>query len=233
MIKENSAAYGGGIYCQYSSLFITNTIIEGNKAEKPEKNGLGGGIVCNVSSFPTIINSLITKNSADYGSAMNCFEGAKPAIFYSTITDNYPGKSASLSAANDGKINIASSIVWGNGENQIAGPAEVEYSNVQGGFEGNGNIDSDPLFISGPWGDYYLSCQEAGQATDSPCIDSGKEDLIYGKPYEMTTRTDGIFDKSDVDMGYHYSPLIQFGLYKSPNKLKFKAGDSVEVPHGP
>ena len=45
----------------------------------------------------------------------------------------------------------------------------------------------------------------------------------------MTTRTDGIFDKGEIDMGYHHPPHIQFGLYKSPNKLKFKAGDSVEI----
>ena len=36
--------------------------------------------------------------------------------------------------------------------NQLAGVVNVSYSNVQGGWTGTGNIDADPLFVSGPTG---------------------------------------------------------------------------------
>ena len=42
----------------------------------------------------------------------------------------------------------------------------VTYSDIQGGYAGEGNIDADPLFVAPDDGDYHLS---AG----SPCIDAG------------------------------------------------------------
>ncbi len=79
----------------------------------------------------------------------------------------------------------------------------VTYSDIQGGWCGDGNIDADPLFAVGSLGDYYLSHKQAGQDDDSPCIDGGN-----GRPEELglkktTTRTDGKKDKRRVDMGYH------------------------------
>ena len=49
------------------------------------------------------------------------------------------------------------------------------YSNVQGGYEGEGNIDNDPLFVTGVADDYYLSQTAAGQAENSPCVDVGSQ----------------------------------------------------------
>ena len=69
------------------------------------------------------------------------------------------------------------------------------------GWQGTGNINSDPLFVTGPLGDYYLSQIAAGQAQNSPCVDTGDpaSSMIIG-----TTRTDEIQDSGVVDMGYHY-----------------------------
>ena len=47
-------------------------------------------------------------------------------------------------------------------------PPTVTYSDVYGGWEGEGNIDEDPLFID-PAGDDY--CLQAG----SPCIGAGSD----------------------------------------------------------
>jgi hypothetical protein len=62
-------------------------------------------------------------------------------------------------------------------------------------------IDADPLFVTGPQGNYYLSQIAAGQGTDSPCVDTGDpaSHMIVG-----TTRTDEVPDSGVVDMGYHY-----------------------------
>jgi hypothetical protein len=40
---------------------------------------------------------------------------------------------------------------------------------------GAGMIDADPLFVTGLEGDYYLSQIAAGQASDSPCVDTGSQ----------------------------------------------------------
>lgn len=56
-------------------------------------------------------------------------------------------------------------IFWGN-ENNFAYRSTLLYCDFDGGFEGEGNIDDDPLFVNPDEGDYHLS-------EDSPCIDTG------------------------------------------------------------
>jgi len=86
----------------------------------------------------------------------------------------------------------------------INGTVLFTYSCVEGGLSGTGNIDEDPLFVTGPDGDYYLSQTAAGQPTTSPCVDAGDpaSAMITG-----TTRTDGIQDEGIVDMGYHFAVM--------------------------
>ena len=91
----------------------------------------------------------------------------------------------------------------------------VSYSNVEGpewniyvmsGCTldwGSGNIDSNPLFVSGPLGDYYLSQVAAGQVSDSPCVDMGSDTAANLGLDDVTTRSDGLSDEGIVDMGYH------------------------------
>jgi len=44
--------------------------------------------------------------------------------------------------------------LWSNTPNQMNGNPNISYSDIQGGWEGVGNIDEDPLFASpGYWAD--------------------------------------------------------------------------------
>lgn len=65
-------------------------------------------------------------------------------------------------------------------------------------------IVADPLFVTGPRGDHYLSQAAAGQAATSPAVDagSGPASDLPGR----TTRTDGVPDAGAIDAGYHYAP---------------------------
>lgn len=67
-------------------------------------------------------------------------------------------------------------------------------------FVNYGNISEDPNFVDG----YHLSQVAAGQLVDSPCVDAGS-DLANNLGLDTyTTRTDHVFDRGIVDMGYHY-----------------------------
>jgi hypothetical protein len=63
------------------------------------------------------------------------------------------------------------------------GPGEIQatYCNVEGGWEGEGNIDADPLFVDPDNDDYRL-------AAGSPGIDAGDNTAV---PLEITTDLDG------------------------------------------
>jgi hypothetical protein len=112
------------------------------------------------------------------------------------------GLSCNRPSVSNPKVRIISCIFWGNGTGRITGVADavtVTYSDVQGGWLGEGNIDVEPLFLDeGHWasgkpddpnddswveGDYHLKSQagrwdaasESWVIDDvtSPCIDTG------------------------------------------------------------
>jgi flagellar hook assembly protein FlgD len=98
--------------------------------------------------------------------------------------------------------NVVNSIVRNNTNVQIPvseyeGFTTVEYSNIQGGFDGQGNIDEDPLYVNAANHDYHLTVQ-------SPCIDTGHPDND-GDGISCNTDTDDQDpDGTTLDMGCYY-----------------------------
>ncbi|MDP7246795.1 MAG: hypothetical protein QF389_09500, partial [Planctomycetota bacterium] len=78
-----------------------------------------------------------------------------------------------------------------------SGTPLITYSDIEGGWEGEGNIDTDPLFNE----DYTL---QAG----SPCIDAGDPNTIP----TGSTSVDGNPDVGIVDMGYHHPEIIRLAV---------------------
>jgi len=217
----NALPDGGAIYCEASVLTIENCIIENNSC-----TAFGGGICCKANSNAMITNCLVTGNSClDKGGGVFC---SASDITISNIT--VEGNSASnfggglmMSWGSNGTI--ANSILWGNTATQGAQIAlkataqpstlSVSHCDVEGAESGayvealctldwgSGNIDSDPLFATGPLGDHYLSQLAAGQGADSPCVDAGSDTAAALGLDNLTTRTDGMPDLGIVDMGYH------------------------------
>ncbi len=74
-------------------------------------------------------------------------------------------------AAVSENVDMTNSIVWGNHVLCDATPSSLvaTYSLIQGGYSGEGNIQSDPLFIDIKGRDFRLR-------PDSPCVDAGFND---------------------------------------------------------
>jgi hypothetical protein len=177
--------YGGAIFLENSNPEISNNTFYSNIAHG------GGGIYCNLSASPVIIRNLFTGNHAgSYGGAIGCWEYASPTIINNTIVGN--------SASNEGggiycistsDPTMVNNILWDNTPEQISfypgSQPEVTYCDVQGGWEGLGNINDNPLFVDSLMGDFHL--QE-----NSPCIDAGDPN----SPLDP--------DSTRADMGAYY-----------------------------
>ena len=169
---------GGGIMCSLASPTIENCIVTGNEArydsgrQNPD-NGKGGGIFIN-GGRPRIRGCVVAANTANrYGGGI--WSQAPAVIEHCTVVDNSSTYSGGGIVAST-EIVVRSCIVWGNTPDQFSGsPAEVSYCNIQGGWTGTGNIDSDPMLTPGT---YRLkgasSCIDAGSAS-FPDMD-GEED---------------------------------------------------------
>jgi hypothetical protein len=108
-----------------------------------------------------------------------------------------------ITNAQDGTTTVTNCILRGNAIAAIEGPASVSYSNVEGGWPGLGNIDSDPLFAD----------PEGRLAAGSPCIDTGTNSPPGGLPpmdIEGNPRPlDGNGDRQAVaDMGAWEHPAV-------------------------
>jgi parallel beta-helix repeat protein len=186
--SNNSAEDGGGIYNHLNDPTVTNCMFTGNTAE------WGGGIYCWFESNVKLINCVFLANSAANGSALAC--------------DSYQQKYPS-------NFQITNCILWdGDGGilNNDTSTISIMYSDIQGGWPGEGNIGADPCFVDpgywdadGVWidGDYHL-------LPGSPCIDAGDPSYIAepnatdldGKPRVIDCR---------IDMGaYEYGQFVQF-----------------------
>lgn len=163
----------GGIFLRYSNPFLQDVIISGNSVAKgiSRSGTLGGGIYLEHSN-PQLQNILISGNSATIGGGIFC-ESSSPVLKNATITDNYSDYNNAIyirSSFNPSLPVFINSIVWGNHPGSINDTsAIITWSDIQGGWPGEGNIDADPLFDT--TGIYPFAL-----LSGSPCINSGKPD---------------------------------------------------------
>ena len=169
---ENSC--GGAVFCYYSDPTITNCKITNNIGDR------GGAIYCD-ESYPIISNTLIANNASMSGNTQCggiCVGGwGKPEIVNCTVVNNLPG--GIFTNSWDG-IDVTNTIVWGNDRYQIQNvesTATVSFCDIQDGFNGQGNIDSDPCFFDPTIGigpQYDASAANWMLQSNSPCINSGR-----------------------------------------------------------
>jgi len=181
-ISNNSAGKGGGICCEYSSPAIRGNTISNNLASD------GGGILCDYSS-PAISGNIITGNSAIFGISRKgggilCGNNSNPPISNNTISNNSASHYGGGIYCNSSSPTVMNTILWGdtapNGSEiyVYSGNPIVTYCDVQGGWEGEGNIDVAPLFRDPGSDNFHLMADYCGDPYNSPCIDAGDPTIL-------------------------------------------------------
>jgi len=218
IISNNSAINGGGLYCSNNSNpYLENVYITNNSV-----SGTGGGIYCSYISDPILTNVQITGNTAeDNGGGLVILGQCNPMLINTTIADNSSiGAGGAVYCHPNANPVIVNSILWNNLPHEIYGNTlDVQYTNVQGGWEGEGNIDADPLFTGS--GDYPFALSD-----DSPCINAGNPDTtglnlpefdLAGNQRLRGARIDmGAFENQSVSTFIQNSQSNNFDLLCTP-----------------
>jgi len=180
IMGNSSNSYGGGMRSEEgSNPTISNCTITGNKIKRGDRGG--GGLFFN-SSRPIIRNCTVSANrGGNRGGGMYCYMGVNATIINSIFWDNEATGGAEFYLYHDNELSVS-------------------YCDIEGGWEGERNIDADPCFVApGHWdanglwiqGNYHLSfvspCINAGDPIHSPA--PGETD-IDGDPRVINNRID-------------------------------------------
>ena len=177
LFAHNSSSFGGGAILFWGQVdaLLTNSLFESNTS--PDD----GGVILNwgLPGFftnPVFINCTFAGNSAPQGSIL-------------AYQEDIVGPFKPMTA------HFHNCILWDNQGSLIAEgkmtSTTMTFSDVQGGYPGEGNIEVDPLFF-GPL-DRRLT-------VGSPCVNAGNNDLI---PVGITVDLNGRqrIQNGTVDMG--------------------------------
>ena len=219
-ISGNSARAGGGVYMYVMNGEVSDSVIAGNIG----RSYCGG---------------FYASSKIGCGFLVNC-----------TVAQNRGGPQSPVAGIMSYDVDISNCIVWGNetfgpwppvqiGGGYFNNVHYVHYTCVEGGWQGVGNIEEEPIFVApGYWdangtagdmnddfwvdGDYRLR-------GDSPCIDAGdlnfiagpNETDIDGNPRVIDGDEDGI---ARVDMGaFEYVPSIEAQVRIMPKVLNLRS----------
>ena len=221
IISSNQATgYGGGLCVSDNS---TLTLDGFDRISKNTAANGGGGIYYDDSSGGTAFNTVVDENevtgSPDMGGGVLCDTSATPELLCCTI---YGNLSSGVVATGGATPTLTNCILWAN-TIDVDGIdcSQISHCDIEdGSCSGqSGNFSADPLFVLFYEGEaeeeqtFYLSQRAAGQAEDSPCVDSGDDQASsYGLDL-YTTASDGRRDKDEVDLGAHYADRYRGKLY--------------------
>lgn len=178
----NCTFSGNSTSCIYmvggGNLSVTNCVFSGNM----------GDAMCFGRNIKAVVINCVF-DSAGGGSAMYIWEYSQVVLTNCTFSRNgiYIEGNCSLMVTNCIFWNLSSLIIdstsltvinsiFGNSSRiiNIGGPRpNVKYSDIQGGWSGEGNIDTDPCFVNPGNNDFHL-------LPDSPCIDAGDQNYVVG-----------------------------------------------------
>ncbi|MGA2499578.1 MAG: right-handed parallel beta-helix repeat-containing protein, partial [Tepidisphaeraceae bacterium] len=228
VVSAGGAGGGGMDSTNSSSPTVTNCAFNGNVASDGGTgfNAGGGAVDISFSSFATLTNCTFSGNTAVNGGAMFIYQTSATVIncTFSGNTANSNGGAVYDYVADT--PTLTNCIIWGSGTTPIYNNSSTQvitYTDIQGGYNGTGNINADPLFVRtpspGPDGTWGTSDDDYGDLRlrlNSLAIDAGKNASV---PAGITTDFAGAARFKDVpskvDTGAGNAPIVDMGAYEA------------------
>ncbi len=200
--EANEAGFGGGAVvlgatgCFDSCSFSDNSALVGGAV------AMGAGPVLELGRCVFFANEAVDAGGVVYVEAWDIGEQLVE-FFACTLVENSGESGAVIHIEDLGSASVSTalvtfhdSILWSSGDGlfeENAGTVEASYSLIEGSYDGDGNLDEDPLFVDAENGDFRLT-------KESPCVDAGDPE----SPLDA--------DGTTADMGAF--PFIQYGFFR-------------------
>ncbi len=217
--SANAANWAGGIWNSHSNATLINCLFTANAAATGP-----GGALYSFHSKPVLVNCTFANNTAPNGRAVAC-----------DSTFSTPAQPSNLSAAN---------CIFRDGGNEIANTDQstiaVTFSNVQGGYSGEGNIDVDPMFHDPAHGAFQLSpgslCIDAANNAAVPADTNDLDadgNVTEPIPLDLDGQPRFRDDPETPDTGAGTPPIVDMGAYEFPLDCNHNdVFDGVDVTNG-
>jgi hypothetical protein len=236
-----NTAYIGGAVCSENSagLVLSACSFYGNSA------GYRGGAVCSDWSTPALVNCAFTGNAADDSGGGIYSSDSTTRLASCTFSRNAApsGKALACDSPQQGypsTVEMRNCILW-DGPNQIWNNDDstitITYSNVRGGWDDEGNINTDPRFVDplGPDGAPGTEDDDLRLSGGSPCIDAGDNDGVPPDtldldgdgdtdepiPFDLDGNPRFVDDPGMPDCGFGTPPIVDMGAYESQGETCF------------
>jgi hypothetical protein len=199
-----------------SSPTITNCTFSNNTTPRD------GGGMRNYQSSPVLTNCIFSNNTANWGGGMYNYQ-SNTTFINCTFSGNMAGavgRGGGMLNYNSSSPTVTNSILWGNIPEQIvdydhpSSSTIVNYSDVQGGWGGAGNINAEPCFVDPNNPDPNL--QNLRLKPASPCIDAGDTTVVTW-PLDSDGNPRAIDDPHTPNTGQSISGslnVVDMGVYE-------------------
>jgi len=214
--EENTAASpGGAIRCVAGAVPVFDRchFVANHCYGTRDDEGLGGVVCCASYAAPSFRNCLFADNYATrQGGVLYGLGRAMAGFSNCTFVNNASPLGSILACADDEwgmggqcDISIENSILDGGDPiyNENDSSIQIRYSNVCGGWAGEGNMCEMPLFVH-PDQDFHLR-------PDSPCVDQGDNSVI--EPDATDLEGNPRILNGTVDMGAYETSVPSKVIY--------------------
>ena len=212
--RNRASESGGGLLLDGGSAVLEDNDLAFNQALV-----YGGGLLIQADAVVRMRNNLVYDSTFGNAAALD-----RSAIYVAdahldiggqTVVNN---RGAGLSLGAGAVVTVTETIIAANdvGMTAVAGSQATLlrndlWANVTGNYRGliagATDLTLNPLFATGPLGNFYLSQMAAGQSATSPLVDAGAHTAAELGLDQLTTRTDSVRDTGLVDLGIHYPPF--------------------------
>ncbi len=209
----NSASFGGAVYSSSARMTCMDALVASNTAAS-----FGGGLRIANGGEAALVNCVIVRNNAPAGAGVGSGATSLLQLRHCTVSQN---QSDGVTSAG-GLAALTNCIVLGNSGVAVGAGNTVNYSDVEGGYPGAGNLDVNPLFANPAALDYALT-------RGSPCVDTGIPAGVtwdcIGAPRPMGITYDmGAYELDPAPVIFAAPTLLDFG--------EIVIGDAASLPVG-